>query len=192
MNIFVLGPDVEGYQQLEFVREKDWDRLYDEFEGEAMRATWQPPAIKIVRPDKGDQVLPAGDYPRFSISIPTFSERAVKVLGKFLTENGEVLPLKCKQGCYFAYNVTRFVDALDEVNCECDRFDDGGIFNFIRVEFHKEKVGKFPIFKVPQCPRGDVFVTDDFVQRVLDGGLVGFQFRKMWSDEKKPVRRRSR
>lgn len=188
MNIFILDADSERFLDLTVVKSDDWDKFLDGFEGEPMAASWRPVQMKVLRKTKSDWDRKLGDFSPLTGGNAAFSERAVNVLGRVLTDNGELLPLKCDEGSFFVYNVTRFVDALDNANTECNRFDDGKIFRFIRPEFYKKKLGKFPVFKVPQSPRGDVFVTDEFTQRVMDGGLVGFKFRKMWSDEKKPAR----
>jgi hypothetical protein len=49
--------------------------------------------------------------------------------------------------------------------------------------FFPEKLEKASIFKIPQVPTMDVFVTDMFVERVQSAKLKGFLFPLLWSSE---------
>jgi hypothetical protein len=131
--------------------------------------------------NEGDEDRPASDFPW--TSFPTFSKRAVEALRDLLEPNGEILPLICEFGDYYAFNTTTVVDALDEEHSELKRFKDGGIMRILRYEFYPEKLQGLSIFKLSQLPGGD-YVTDTFVQRVQEAGLVGFDFseaQRVWS-----------
>jgi hypothetical protein len=48
-----------------------------------------------------------------------------------------------------------------------------------RYVFRADRLDKHSIFKIPEL-RGDLFVTDTFVDRVTEHDLTGFYFRKVW------------
>ncbi|MGH9962797.1 MAG: imm11 family protein [Pyrinomonadaceae bacterium] len=128
---------------------------------------------------EGYEDLPLGDFPLMALHVPVFSERAVALLQPVLIENGELLPLSCNEGSYFAYNVTTVLDALDVEKSSVIRFTDGGIIDITRHEFFPTKVTSL-IFKIPQMPRMDVFVTDEFQEAVSRHDLKGFDFKLVW------------
>ncbi|HOJ99514.1 MAG TPA: hypothetical protein PLW34_08140 [Termitinemataceae bacterium] len=50
----------------------------------------------------------------------------------------------------------------------------------IRYCFYPERLKGLTVFKLPELPLQNVFVTDPFVQRVQEGKLVGFNFKLVW------------
>lgn len=185
MNIYKLKSDFERYQGLRKLKEEDRKKLLDYrldhrwFRGAAIGDQWWPIAMGL---NEGDEDLPSGDFPW--CSFPAFSKRAVEALRNLLEPNGEILPLICEFGDYYAFNTTSVVDALDEERSELKRFKSSGrISEILRYEFYPEKLQGLSIFKLRQFPAGD-YVTDTFVQRVQEAGLVGFDFstaRQVWS-----------
>ncbi len=82
---------------------------------------------------------------------------------------------------YFAFNVTTTVQALDLDRSELKRFESSGrIMRVIRYCFYPERLKGLTVFKLPELPLQNVFVTDPFVQRVQEGKLVGFNFKLVW------------
>jgi hypothetical protein len=105
----------------------------------------------------------------------------VESLYDVLKDNGEILPLICSDGSYFAFNVTTIIDALDEEISLCDRFKSSGrIMQILTYQLFEDKLHGATIFKLPQVRRGAPYVTDEFLQRVADAGLTGFLFRHAW------------
>jgi hypothetical protein len=49
--------------------------------------------------------------------------------------------------------------------------------NIEDYSFNFAKLGGCPIFKLPQTPLMDVFVTEEFKQRVEESKLTGFTFK---------------
>ena len=138
-----------------------------------MATSWTPWKVELGRPE-GYENLPMGDFPLLAFHVPVFNERAAERLQPLLVGNGELLPLLCDEGSFFAYNVTTVLDALDIEKSIVIRFADGGIQDVIRHEFVPEKLIS-PIFKIPQVP--DVFVTDEFQDAVIKHELEGFHFK---------------
>src|SRR5215210_5058479 len=114
MKVYELKPDLDHFQNLTLVKKEDTNFILNHLSGRApIGQSWVPFRIEILR--DGTEVLPPNDFPQLG-SMPVFSQQAVEALGEILTANGEVLPLICggREGCYYAYNVTREIDALDE------------------------------------------------------------------------------
>jgi hypothetical protein len=178
MKVYELKSDVENYRWITMVREEDFD-VQSEFNGTPISATWKPYAVEPILDD-----LNAGrslsDFPTLG-TIPTFSQRAADALLDLLVENGELLRLTSDAGQFYAYNVTRVVDALDQERSEVKRFQSSGrIMRVVRYEFLPDRIRNLAVFKVPQLPTE--FVTDSFVRRVQEAKLDGFDFREVWSD----------
>jgi hypothetical protein len=121
--------------------------------------------------------LEVGDFPSLATHVPVFSEAALSVLGAELQRCGEVLPLDCPCGRYYAFNVTRILDVLDTARSDIRIFKaTGRVQRIARYAFRDEEIGGEFIFKIPQVPLMDVFVTDRFVKLVKEAGLRGFLF----------------
>jgi hypothetical protein len=169
--IYELRPDVD-YQWLTFCRESDFEVL-QRFRGGSIRNEWTPlRVVPITEPQFRD--LPAGDFPTLGAS-PVFSEHALEKLSDMLPAYGEVLPLKSEEGSYYVYNVLSVIDALDEGRSKLVRFTGGRVMTIEEYIFVPERVRGTAIFKIPQ-QLTKVFVSDEFVKRVRDAGLVGFKF----------------
>jgi len=179
MKVYILDADVNNYRGLYFAARKGGIEFDLRFVGAPMKNGW--------RVEKRLQFVPRrllkGDTPGLSTHIPVFNRKAVKSLNHFLDQNGELLPATCQGEEYFLFNVTRVVDALDEANCDLERFDDGRIMIIRRYSFFPKKLEGITIFKVPQIVLMDVFVTEPFVQRVQSEGLKGFKFRHVWTGD---------
>ena len=100
-----------------------------------------------------------------------------------LTGNGELLPLSCGEGEYYAFNVTTSIDALDESNSEVERFESSGrIMLVLKYAFFGVRLSGATIFKIPQFPRTHVYVTDKFRKIVINNHLTGFDFVNLWEE----------
>jgi hypothetical protein len=137
-----------------------------------------------------------GDYPLVAalpndVITPVFSQHAVDSLSELLEGNGELLPLVCDFGQYYAFNITREVEALDENRSEyklCsevypDESPPSPDFLLVtRFAFYTDRVADLTIFKLPKRNRKNMpLVTDRFVQRVQEFNLKGFAFKPLWS-----------
>ena len=182
MRIFILRSFANDYQNIVPANEGDWD-IFHRFDGNPIGLPWHPVVMEILRDECQNKDLPAGDFPSLIPHVPCFSRKAVDSLRQLLLPFGEVLSLVCAEGEFYAYNVTRIIDCLDEANSEVVRFDDGGVLNIEKYEFIPKVLENSIIFKIPQTPLMDVFVSEKFISRVEQHGLKGFDFREVWSDE---------
>jgi hypothetical protein len=174
MNVYLLAPKTEGFQDLALANESDLDFVHDNFRGESMAADWMPLAVDVL-----DRDLEPSDFPAMG-SVPVLSGRAVEALRDVLERHGELLPLE--GGDFFAYNVTMLPDALDEDASEVKYARSGRVIRIVRYELRPASLQGIEIFKLPQQPRSNCYATDAFAARVDDAGLVGFDFsRRVWS-----------
>lgn len=145
---------------------------------------WRPVQIDEVDDEPLCGELPPGDF-EFLGTIPVFSERAVEAIGDILRANGELLPLLFDKGTYWAYHVTRIIDALDVERSEVKCFSTSQkIMHIVRYAFRPEALtDDVTIFTIPEMCRSRVYVTDRFVERVQEAGLTGFDFVERWRSE---------
>jgi hypothetical protein len=95
---------------------------------------------------------------------------------------GELLPLACEEGDFWALNVTRLIDALDEGRSELVRASDSGAILMIRRHvFRSSELEGAHVFKLRQMVRGSIYVTDPFVELVVASGLKGVEFLRVWT-----------
>jgi hypothetical protein len=114
--------------------------------------------------------------------VPVFSDGAVKALYDLMQPHGEILPLRHARRRYFAYNVTTVIDAIDQGTAKIERFSDGAVMSIVEYAFKPDAIGNAAFFTIPQLPRAHVYVTDVVVDRVARAELLGFVFRRIWSD----------
>ena len=151
----------------------------ERFAGTPVDGEWQAPEVEYIRDgsagDRRADILTYG-------TVPAFTPKAIEALGDVLTQHGQLLPLRSRDGEFYAYNVTTVVDALDEQRSEGPRFSTGRFIWLDRYEFLPERVASYPIFKLPQFPRGRWYYTDAFLNRVREAELIGLAPRQIWTD----------
>ncbi|MDJ0632715.1 MAG: hypothetical protein QNJ34_05950 [Xenococcaceae cyanobacterium MO_188.B29] len=144
---------------------------------------WKPVFLSKIwkAPKVCGSVAPFNDFPGLNMILPVFSQRACEVLRDFLEPNGELLPLDSDSGQYFFYNITKIVDALDVENSVCEFWCDPSTTAIdIQYYFFKEEMlNELSIFRIYENPIATL-VTNDFVKRVHEYELNGFQFNKIW------------
>ncbi|MDX2271898.1 MAG: hypothetical protein NW237_08095 [Cyanobacteriota bacterium] len=146
-------------------------------EDKSIQDTWNPAHISMSKRQRGK--IP-GDRATIYGTIPVFSDLAVKVLGSFLLESGELLPLQPCFGTYFVYHFTSSCDCLDERNSEFRTLPSGSPIEIIKHSFFPSKIGDLQVFRVPH-KKFKIFVRDQFVELVRQHHLTGFKFDKVWS-----------
>ena len=109
-------------------------------------------------------------------------EHARELIGSSLEQYGELLPLSCEGQRFWTLNVTSFVDALDEGASQVVRASETGRPLMIRRHaFKAEPLEGAEVFKLPQTPRGLIYVTESFSERLRDSKLAGLQLVQLWA-----------
>ena len=175
-NVYKYRP-VEGLEWLLPVVSQDSRKL--RFDGTPRAAAWTPVRVNRLRRWEDGTALMPGDFPAGSGFA--VSRAAKEHLGSCLEEAGELLPLECRNGEFWTLNVTRLLDALDEERSEVLRATDTGeILMIHRHSLIRERLGP-EIFKLSQTPRGSIYFTEAFVNRVRATPLKGIDFKLVWS-----------
>jgi hypothetical protein len=179
MKTYILEAAPDIYQCLVLSLNEDmfW---YRRLTGIPVAQEWPTPQVDIIYQHPKGKWLQASDFPSFTVShIPVFSTKAVEILGDVLTKNGELLPLNCIDGEYFAYNVLNLVSALDQEKSDIVRFPAGRIMTVRKYALYEDKLADQMIFKIPEIVLLSVFVTDRFKNQIEDAGLTGFCFTEI-------------
>jgi len=171
------GPSVLGREDID-------EDLINDFDAKNHELDWKPALLVNVWkcPKVLGRVRPFNDFPCLNMTEPTFSKRACKILKDFLEPNGELLPLQSDIGEYYFYNITSVVrDALDmkESVYQLWREAPSTALEIDYFSLYEERLKVPPIFRFAEYPQGAI-VTDEFVKRVRDYGLNGFEFQKIW------------
>ncbi|MGC9346671.1 MAG: imm11 family protein [Anaerolineae bacterium] len=157
----------------------DW---YDVFEGSPLPPSL--PFLQVRRRNASLGVEPLCDYPGLVDHIPIFSRRAADALSSLLMPNGEFVPIECGD-CdreVVAFNVTRVVRVLDQ-KASVVAAGDGEQARCVRhYAFRSRRLTGIPIFKLPETALKSVYVTEVFLDRVLEEHLEGFVFQVIWAD----------
>lgn len=179
MKVFRLDPDNDRFHNFALVDDQAAG-VYHRFDGTPLRDVWLP--LEIMAVDADDELAQLGDHALLG-TIPVFSESAVASLRDLLESHGELLALAYPRRQYFAYNVTRVVDALDEGRSKLNRFSSGRVMSVEEFAFDATALEGHVIFRIPQLLRASVFATELFVERAKRAGLTGFDFREVWAGE---------
>lgn len=149
-----------------------------------LSATWTPPPVVYLEKNK-----PAGDFPYFwGANCPVFTPRSRDALRDLIAPFGEFLPLRSKDGEFAAFKVLHFSDALNlersDIKWRAQTRRELGqpklVDKIVRFVFDETKLQEEVIFRLPQLPLGQVFVTDVFFNKVRKSGLKGFSFHQVW------------
>jgi len=154
------------------------------FDGKPRANSWKPVIVKRLK-DFGDgRPVRQVDFPCGSAcgDLP-MTDSARNQIGPHLEKYGEFLPLSCDEGKFWTFQVTHFVDALDENASDVLRASDDPdyILMILKHVFRPEKLTTAWMFKLPQSDgRGPFYVTDPFVNLIRTSGLTGLKFKRVW------------
>ncbi|WP_394828803.1 imm11 family protein [Pendulispora albinea] len=161
--------------------ESDFDLL--RFNGRPRAEDWRPVNMTRLKVwDDGRRLKPS-DFPSCSGGdMMILSQNAKEVLGSYLAQYGELLPLACNDGEFWTLNVTTFVDALDEEATQAVRASDSGRILLIRKHaFNSAALRDAGLFKLPQTPRGLIYATESFAQELRRHSLLGLELEPIWA-----------
>jgi hypothetical protein len=173
----------EGYERFLPVDRNQYDLLI--FDGTPRAASWKPIRMRRLRFTERGQFPQPCDFPAGSGgTYQIMSHVAREKIGLHIEKYGEFLPLGCEWGKFWAFHVTRFVDALDEDASDVLRATDEPalVLMIHKHVFQPAKLTSDWMFKLPQSRgRGTFYVTDPFVNLIRESGLTGLYFRREWT-----------
>ncbi len=180
LEIFADDPKFEGFA---FVDDETFDFMPKDIPTKGRN--WTVPRLASQwTPQKVEgRVRPSNDYPCVDMTIPAFSRKAVDALKDMLEANGELLRLESKIGEYYAYNVTTVADVLDRDLSKIKWYSGGSVVanEIKKYVCNSERLKDLSIFRIIEKP-SSTFVTQTFVDRVLQCNLQGFNFTKLWTE----------
>lgn len=183
MKIWLLQEDVNSYEHLT-LRDADndkWIEFGDLFIGNPLENIWEPMNLQLI-PHSG--ILKRGDMPYLSPGVPVFSKRAKEVLTNMLSGNVEILDVAYEPQELYIVNVINLLEVINTEKSIIKYLSDGKrILRFIKYAFIADKLKDQHIFKIVEQPRADVFVSDEFRNKVIESGLEGFKFVEVWDSE---------
>jgi len=177
--IYTLEADGDRYRSLTFVHELDSDKVTGWNTLNSIQAEWTPIQVEFFNEEDDDR-LPVGDVAGF-LGV-ALTKHAVKELKELLRPFGEFLPLRHIDGMeYNVYHVTNTCDCLDAERSQVSRTRNGIIIDVQRYAFKSEMIDESqPLaFRVPELA-GDEFVNSAMRDAILETGLTGFKFAKVW------------
>jgi hypothetical protein len=171
----------EGYEWLLPAHESDFERL--RFDGQPRASGWVPVEMKrLTASERGRPLVPADFYACSGGDMLVFGDHAREVIGPTLEQYGELLPLSCEGRRFWTLNVTSFVDALDEGASLVVRASETGRLLMVRRHaFKAAPLRGAELFKLPQTPRGLIYATESFAERLRESKLVGLELAQLWA-----------
>lgn len=184
MKIWSLEEEVDVYEHitLEDGSDEKWIEFGAMFNWKSLKDKWSPLSVRLI--EHGGK-LKKGDIPYLSPGKPVFTKKAVQILEDLIEESAEILPIQYGLQELYLINVINHIDAINYEMADIKFMPDGK--RILRVKKHSfsiEKVREQHIFKIVNQLAGTVFVSDEFRDRVLEGGLEGFKFVEVWNSEK--------
>jgi Immunity protein family (Imm11) len=170
----------EGYEWVLPVDEADHE-VFDGLDGTPRRQGWRPVPVYRLRTTSAGTPRAESDLPWLASHLLVLRDKAVAALG-VLADYGELLPLSCPDAELWVFNALRLVDALDGERSTLVRFAGGRIADIQRHAFHPDRVAGVEVFRLPQMPRGWLYLSGDFVDRVQSAGLRGVGFDLVWAE----------
>ena len=179
MKIYRLDFDVNNYKSIQLCEDVDSD-FYQMFDGTSIKERWETPRVKFY---EDDRELKKGDSPGFN--IPVLNKKALKSLFPLIKDDVEILTLQLNNEILFGINVLTVIDAIDYDMSEYRTFRDGKrIMAFKKYVFRDDMIKNNNIFKIIDLPRGDIFVSEEFCNSILDNNLEGFKLELVYENKK--------
>jgi hypothetical protein len=175
----IYEPDVqESFEWAILERDEDHEILYD-LGSTAVAERWDPlPARLMTQDPRSGRRRARADLPWLGPHVIVLRDRAIEALRPLLVPFGELLPLLCPEARLALWHVTHVIDALDEERSQVLRYPTSD--RIMKIAMHRFKRGVLDppqAFKIPQMPRGAIFLTDDLVRSIDAFGFKGTTFR---------------
>ena len=139
---------------------------------------WVPLHGEIVR------IPPApSDFVGWFAETLLMRPRAAEVVARIVGVAGELLPAHGGFERLWLLNCLVEVDALDAEQTEFAYLPSGNFSHMPKMVFKPEVVDGLTIFKLSEPRRGDLYMTDLFVDAVRAAGLTGFGPKLEWDSE---------
>ena len=184
MKIWRLEVDFQDYESFKLINE---DRQYLKKFKELIFATkefgndFEAEQIELV---EGENKT---DCPKFwsASGTPLLSKNATEVLCESLGDDVELIPVQCGDEIYFIVNVLSALDAIDSEKSVFRKLATGLVVGLEEYILIPEVIKNHSIFKLMLNDRimtTEVFVNEEFKDKVESNKLKGFKFVEVWSE----------
>jgi hypothetical protein len=180
---------------MKFVHDEDgsfskWKHLASP---DSIASIWTPPKLRFYEP--GESGLPgdskkrprskATDMPYvYGHGLLVVSARLVEQCGEVLRQFGELLPVECSEGTFFAYHCTHVLDCLDEERSRLSRSSaDGRILNVYDPVFRPDRLSPRTVFRIPVGNPEIVFCDDQVHAMLTAAPLEGVTADVVWKSD---------
>lgn len=145
-----------------------------------------PPTIYFEKKMDRIKLTKTPDYDRI-LSSSIFSERAIEVLGDILLKYGEYRILnnvdEVNTNKYYVYALPNYIDCLDLEKSDYSQHLFGYPRHISNYQFIEDKLDlNIDIFHILYSS-SDIFVSQRFVDKVIEGKLKNFKFTPIWSSD---------
>lgn len=147
--------------------------------------SWPTPEMYLLRVVEVVKRLRRADMPWLGSNTLILRDAAIDTVGPLLSEFGQLLPLLCADARLVFFAADPLPGAIDIERSEIVRFKDGsGIMDIKRAVFNDEVVSGRGAFKLPEMPRGDVYLTEKLVSAIrATGHDSGTEFKLMYDSD---------
>jgi hypothetical protein len=180
--VFRIAFDASDYQTLTYdLKDPPIDLWH--FDGRSRVASWSPQPVYIERP----RLQRPDFWHLFGAAVIVMGPPTIEALEPFITAAGELLPLVVSgtNEELLALNVLEDIDCVDPAAYRLDDL-------ILDPHFLEHRLPESGIFKIPQTDTVDIYYverdydTDSFRKRILDYGLRGIDFLRVWSSSEGP------
>lgn len=126
--------------------------------------------MELLRVDDRGGTRKRADMPWLGSHVLVLRDEAIESVGRLIAPYGEILPLRVNDARLSVFSARLLPGALDEERSELVRFGSGQIMDLKRPVFHDEIVDGVGAFKLPEMPRGDIYLTEEMVMAIRSTG----------------------
>ncbi|MEZ5463471.1 MAG: hypothetical protein R3F00_17005 [Dokdonella sp.] len=170
---------LDGFELCHPREQSDFEIVNVLIDGTPRAANWSPLDVIIIDDEFGRK-LKRSDAPWMTDGCLVFGERVLERLGGLLRDQGELLPLACRQRNLWAFNPNAVLPCLDEAKSEVLRLDTGRIFHVARYSMKEHVVAGHLLYKCDVFRVSPTFVGQEFVDAWRAANLEGLEFDEVW------------
>lgn len=182
MKAVFLALASQGYEVVQSTSPDGGEFFAEAMNGSRHGANWNPPPVEIVSHDENGKPLQPFDAALMGFAGLGFilTPKAVEQVGKFLSDYGEILKLRCEDAELYTFNCTVTVPALDLERSTVRRFPDGQVYAIRKHVFIPSVVVANDIFRIPGMRVSDIYFTERAVGAWRRAELRGIEFQEVW------------
>lgn len=160
---------MDGYEWALPIEDADFER-FRRLGEDARKFVSRPPQMRLLRVDDDGKLLKPAGLPWLGSHVLVLRDSAISVLGPLLAPFGKVIQLASNDADLAVFNANSLPGVLDEERSEIVRLGSGRILDIKRPILHDEVLSGVGAFKLPEMPRGDLYLTEDLVDAIRATG----------------------